>query len=55
MEIRGDPNGPLQAPRSARCLALPVSLATQIQPDTFEYAVNWIVDHDIDLSAFDAR
>ena len=27
----------------------------QIQPDTFEYAVNWIVDHDVDLSVFDAR
>ena len=36
-------------------LLLPVSLAAQIHPGTFEYAVNWIVDHDIDLSVFDAR
>jgi len=34
---------------------LPVSLEAQIQPGTFEYAVNWMVDHEIDLSPFDAR
>ena len=34
---------------------LPVRFADQIQPGTFEYAVNWLVDHEIDLSVFDAR
>ena len=34
---------------------LPVRFADQVQPGTFEYAVNWLVDHEIDLSAFDAR
>lgn len=34
---------------------LPVRFSDQIQPGTFEYAVNWLVDHEIDLSVFDAR
>lgn len=34
---------------------LPVTFAAQILPGTFEYAVNWLVDHEIDLSVFDAR
>jgi transposase len=34
---------------------LPVRFADQILPGTFEYAVNWLVDHQIDLSVFDAR
>ncbi len=34
---------------------LPVRFADQIQPGTFEYAVNWLVDHEINLSVFDAR
>jgi transposase len=34
---------------------LPVDLARQLLPGTFEHAVNHLVDHAIDLSAFDAR
>ncbi len=34
---------------------LPVKFAEQIIPGTFEYALNWLVDHQIDLSVFDAR
>lgn len=34
---------------------LPVRFSEQILPGTFEYAVNWLVDHKIDLSVFDAR
>ena len=32
---------------------LPVRFSEQILPGTFEYAVNWLVDHKIDLSVFD--
>jgi transposase len=34
---------------------LPVGFSEQILPGTFEYALNWLVDHEIDLRAFDAR
>ena len=34
---------------------LPVRFSEQILPGTFEYAVHWLVDHQIDLSVFDAR
>lgn len=34
---------------------LPVNFAEQIVPGSFEYAVNWLVDHELDLSVFDAR
>lgn len=34
---------------------LPVTFSEQILPGTFEYALNWLVDHEIDLSVFDAR
>jgi hypothetical protein len=34
---------------------LPVRFSEQILPGTFEYALNWLVDHEIDLSVFDAR
>ncbi|WP_428311772.1 transposase [Hydrocarboniphaga sp.] len=34
---------------------LPVNFAEQIVPGTFEYALNWLVDHEIDLTVFDAR
>lgn len=35
--------------------SLPVNFSEQIIPGSFEYAVNWLVDHEIDLSVFDAR
>lgn len=34
---------------------LPVDLARQLLPGTFEHAVNYLLDHAIDLSGFDAR
>lgn len=34
---------------------LPVDLARQLLPGTFEHAVNYLLDHAIDLSSFDAR
>ena len=34
---------------------LPVKFSEQIIPGTFEYAVHWLVDHQVDLSVFDAR
>jgi transposase len=34
---------------------LPVRFSEQILPGSFEYALNWLIDHQIDLSVFDAR
>jgi transposase len=34
---------------------LPVVLAEQIQPGTFEFALDHLVDHELDLSALDAK
>ncbi len=34
---------------------IPVSFDKQILPGTFEYTLSYLVDHEIDLSAFDAR
>lgn len=34
---------------------LPVHFSAQIMPGSFEYAVNWLVDHEVDLTVFDAR
>lgn len=34
---------------------LPVSLRNQIQPGTLEYTLNYLVDHEIDLSVFEDR
>jgi transposase len=34
---------------------LPVRFSEQILPGTFEYALNWLVDHEIDLRVFDTR
>jgi transposase len=34
---------------------LPVDLARQLLPGTFEHALNHLLDHEIDLSCFDAR
>ena len=36
-------------------LLLPVVLADQVQPGTFEFALDHLVDHELDLSALDAR
>ena len=34
---------------------IPVMLAEQIQPGTFEFALDHLVDHELDLSALDTR
>ncbi len=34
---------------------LAVDLERQLLPGTFEHALNWLIDHEIDLSSFDAR
>ena len=34
---------------------LPVDLSKQLLPGTFEHALNHLLDHEIDLSGFDAR
>ena len=36
-------------------LLLPVVLAEQIQPGTFEFALDHLIDHELDLSALDAK
>jgi hypothetical protein len=36
-------------------LLLPVVLADQIVPGTFEFALDHLVDHELDLSGRDAR
>jgi hypothetical protein len=42
-----------QLDTSPRFLA--VDLEAQLLPGTFEHALNHLLDHEIDLSAFDAR
>lgn len=32
-----------------------ISYADQLQPGTFEFAINHLIDHKLDLSIFDAR
>lgn len=34
---------------------IPVSFAKQILPGTFEYTLSYLIDHELDLSVFDAR
>jgi hypothetical protein len=34
---------------------LPIDLGRQLQPGTFEHALNHLLDHELDLSGFDAR
>ena len=34
---------------------LPVVLTEQLLPGTFEHALNHLLDHELDLSGFDAR
>jgi transposase len=34
---------------------IPVSFSEQILPGTFEYTLNYLIDHEVDLSVFEAR
>ena len=46
---------PRYKPIERNALLLPVVLAEQIQPGTFEFALDHLVDHELDLSALDAK
>jgi len=34
---------------------IPIAFAEQILPGTFEYTLNYLIDHEVDLSVFEAR
>lgn len=34
---------------------IPVAFERQILPGSFEYSLSWLIDHELDLSAFEAR
>lgn len=42
-------------PQDHNSLLLPVVLSEQIIPDSFTFALNYLVDHELDLQALDAR
>jgi transposase len=42
-------------PQDHNSLLLPVVLSEQIVPGSFAFALNYLVDHELDLSALDAR
>jgi transposase len=46
---------PRYKPTSRDPMLLPVILAEQIQPGTFEFALDHLVDHELDLAPLDAR
>jgi len=46
---------PLYKPVDRSPRFLPVVLADKIQPGTFEFALDHLVDHELDLSALDAK
>jgi hypothetical protein len=41
-------------PQERNSLLLPVVLSEQIIPGSFAFALNYLVDHELDLSALDA-
>lgn len=53
-EPRESTHGALQAHRHQSAV-LAVDLRKQLLPGTFEHALNELLDHDLDLSVFDAR
>ena len=42
-------------PQDHNSLLLPVVLSEQIIPGTFAFALNYLVDHELDLTALDAQ
>ena len=46
---------PRYKPQSVQSLMLPVVLSEQIVPGSFAFALNYLVDHELDLSELDAR
>jgi len=50
LQVRHTPDLTLSHPKF-----LQVDLSRQLRPGTFEHALNHLLDHEIDLSNFDAR
>ena len=46
---------PRYKPSDCRAMMLPVVLSEQIVPSSFAFALSYLVDHELDLSALDAR
>ena len=46
---------PRYKPTEQNGLLLPVILAEQIQPGSFEFALDHLIEHELDLSDLDAR
>ena len=46
---------PRYKPQDRNGLLLPVVLSEQIVPGSFAFALDYLVDHELDLSALDAR
>ena len=46
---------PRYKPCDHHALMLPVVLSEQIVPGSFAFALNYLVDHELDLQALDAR
>ena len=42
-------------PQDRNSLLLPVVLSEQIVPSSFSFALDYLVDHELDLSAMDAK
>lgn len=48
-------NMPRYKPQDCNSLLLPVVLSEQIIPGSFAFALNYLVDSELDLSALDAK
>ncbi|MBB4844290.1 hypothetical protein HNP55_002826 [Paucibacter oligotrophus] len=46
---------PRYKPSDCHALMLPVVLSGQIVPGSFAFALNYLIDHELDLNALDAR
>ena len=46
---------PRYKPQERNALLLPVVLSEQIVPGSFAFALDYLVDHELDLSELDAR
>lgn len=55
MPIFGETNGALQTHIDTSPRFLAVDLQRQLLPGTFEHAMNYLIDKELDLSRFDER
>ena len=46
---------PRYKPQERNSLMLPVVLSEQIEPGSFAFALDYLVEHELDFSALDAR